>query len=111
MRPRDERFAQLLVASYEQLTRRTLVPEESSPGQVADWLHEAPFGLLAHDTSADPVLVYANRTAQNLFGYDWEEFVGLPSRLSAGPEDRQAREVLLRGCWTTGSPMTTPGSG
>src|SRR5689334_16338070 len=43
MSPRDERFAQLLLASYEQLTRRTLVPEGSSPGQVADWLYEAPF--------------------------------------------------------------------
>ena len=48
------------------------------------WLYEhAPFGLLAHDTSADPRFVYANSTAQGCFGYAWEEFVGLPSRLSA----------------------------
>jgi hypothetical protein len=32
-------------------------------------------GLLAHDTSADPIVIYANRTAQQCFEYSWEEFV------------------------------------
>jgi len=40
----------------------------------------APFGLLAHDESADPPFVHANPTARQRFGYDWDEFVGLPSR-------------------------------
>ncbi|ABW14794.1 conserved hypothetical protein [Parafrankia sp. EAN1pec] len=41
----------------------------------------APFGLLAHDASTDPLFVYANKTAQQRFEYTWDEFVGMPSRL------------------------------
>ena len=32
--------------------------------EAAVWLYEAPFGLLAHDTSPDPLFVYANLRAQ-----------------------------------------------
>jgi len=38
--------------------------------EAAGWLYMAPFGLLAHDESADPLFVYANLTAQQRFGYD-----------------------------------------
>jgi hypothetical protein len=31
------------------------------------------------------VFCYANRTAQRLWGLTWEEFIRLPSRLSAEP--------------------------
>ncbi|WP_338704147.1 MEKHLA domain-containing protein (plasmid) [Streptomyces sp. Q6] len=56
----------------------------------------APFGLLAHDTSADPRFVYANGTAQRCFGYSWDEFVGLPSRLSARPDAQEDRDAFVR---------------
>jgi len=46
-------------------------------------------------TGADPRFVYANRTAQRCFGYSWEEFIGLPSRLSAEAPERSARQALL----------------
>jgi PAS domain S-box-containing protein len=51
--------------------------------------------VLAHDTSADPLFVYANRAAQRAFGYTWEEFVGMPSRLSAEAPERAERQRLL----------------
>ncbi|WP_344653461.1 MEKHLA domain-containing protein [Cryptosporangium japonicum] len=86
-------LAELLTRSYARLVGGRLVPDGVS--DVAGWLYDAPFGLLAHDTSPDPVFVYANRTAQQHFGYGWDEFVGLPSRLSAGEEDRGARAALL----------------
>jgi PAS domain-containing protein len=89
---RDAGFADLLAASYATLVGGALVPDGAD---TAAWLYEAPFGLLAHDTAPDPVFVYANRTAQERFGYPWAEFVGLPSRLSAGEEDRAARAALL----------------
>lgn len=78
--------------SYLKLLGEPLVPEGL---EAASWLYEAPFGLLAHNTAPDPVFVYANLSVQRLFEYDWDEFVGLPSRLSAGEEDREARRVLL----------------
>jgi PAS domain S-box-containing protein len=62
----------------------------------AHWLYaEAPACVLAHDTEPDPRFIYANRAAQELFGYDWEEFIGLPSRLSAEAPDRAERQRLL----------------
>ena len=45
--------------------------------------HQRP--LLMHGNEADPVFCYANRTAQRLWGLTWDEFIRLPSRLSAEP--------------------------
>jgi hypothetical protein len=96
---REESFAELLTSSYRKLVGEELVPE--GPG-VGERLYQAPFGLLAHDTSPDPVFVYANLWVQRLFEYDWDEFVGLASRLSAGQEDREARRVLLENVQSQG---------
>jgi PAS domain-containing protein len=87
--------AALLLASYERLLGRPLLELAlgEDPGRA---LYEAPFVLLSHRTEADPIFNYANRSAQVLFGYPWEAFVGLPSRLSAEPVAREERERLLR---------------
>jgi PAS domain S-box-containing protein len=92
---RDAAFAALLAESHAKVVGEPLVPKGMSGGATADWLYDAPFGLLAHDTSADPLFVYANRTAQEHFGYTWDEFVGLPSRLSAGGQAREERRVFM----------------
>jgi hypothetical protein len=99
-------LAGLLVSSYAAVVGEPLPGVPGMPGTqrvtegltdstVADWLYTAPFGLLAHDESADPLFVYANLMAQEHFGYDWDEFVGLPSRLSAGDEARESRRVFM----------------
>jgi hypothetical protein len=88
-------FAGLLADSYAAAVGEPLLPEGVADSAAADWLYSAPFGLLAHEESADPLFVYANLTAQERFGYDWDEFVGLPSRLSAGDESREARRVFM----------------
>lgn len=91
-------FAELLLSSHQRLTGGLLDPSLPVPGgETARWLYEdAPFGLLAHDTSADPTFIYANLTAQRCFEYGWEEFVELPSRLSAAPEGQNDREGFVR---------------
>ncbi|HEV7320171.1 MAG TPA: MEKHLA domain-containing protein [Ensifer sp.] len=82
----------LIVASFHQVTGRNLV-EHAADSQ---WLYQsAPFAVLAHDRSEDPRFFYANKTAQACFGYSWEEFVGMPSRLSAEAPDREERQRLL----------------
>ncbi|MFJ4851067.1 MULTISPECIES: MEKHLA domain-containing protein [unclassified Streptomyces] len=93
----DPCFASLLLGSYRRLVGVSLGPPVwASDAEAARWLYEkAPFGLLAHDASADPLFVYANRTAQRSFGYTWEEFIGLPSRRSAAPEAQPDRDALL----------------
>lgn len=88
----DQDFFDLLTGSHLRIVGRPLVPAERGP----HWLYEgAPFVVLAHDGGADPRFVYANRTAQHLFGYSWQEFVGLPSRLSAEAPERAERQRLL----------------
>jgi PAS domain-containing protein len=72
------------------------VPDGIDPEDRAAWLYEtAPFGILAHDTAADPVFIYGNRSAQQRFEYSWDELTSLPSRLSAEAPDRQERADFL----------------
>ncbi|MFD4507591.1 MEKHLA domain-containing protein [Streptomyces sp. NPDC058457] len=94
----DVAFARLLVSSYQRLTGAPLWPSgPSHDGETARRLYEdAPFGLLAHDTSADPIFIYANTTAQRCFEYTWQEFVRLPSRLSAAPGGQSDRAGFVR---------------
>jgi PAS domain-containing protein len=88
----DPEFFALLTGSYARLVGAPLVPK----GKDANWLYrDAPFVVLAHNTEADPIFIYANRAAQRCFGYSWEEFMTLPSRLSAEPADQAARQALL----------------
>ncbi|MET9017830.1 MEKHLA domain-containing protein [Streptomyces olivaceoviridis] len=51
-----------LLAGHLRLVGEPLCPARRDTDQVAArWLHDrAPFGLLAHDTSADPFFVHAN---------------------------------------------------
>jgi hypothetical protein len=88
----DPDFFALLTGSFARLLGRPLVPA----GADAAWLYRAaPFVVLAHSTDDDPKFIYANQAAQACFEYDWEEFMSLPSRLSAEAPDRAARRVLL----------------
>lgn len=88
----DPTYFALLTGSFSRLVGRPLVPA----GADATWLYgDAPFVCVAHDTQADPRFVYANRAAQVRFGYGWDEFVGLPSRLSAQAPERAERQQFL----------------
>jgi hypothetical protein len=83
-----------LLTSYRRLTGRDLLP----PGvavQRAQALYETPLVVVSHGTEAEPVFNYANLAAQALFEMDWDTFVTVPSRLSAGPVHRAERERLL----------------
>jgi PAS domain-containing protein len=88
----DPGFFALLTGSYARLLGRSLVPA----GAGAKWLYaEAPFPVLAHGVEADPKFIYANKAAQRCFGYSFDEFLALPSRLSAEAGDQAARQALL----------------
>jgi len=88
----DAGFFALLTDSYARLMGAPLVPL----GTDADWLYrEAPFVVVAHGTDEDPTFIYANKAAQACFEYSWEEFMLLPSRLSAEAADQAERQALL----------------
>jgi len=99
MRPTEDNLflaghARPLLESYERLTGGELVPP-GKPTVRAKSLYYAPFVVVSHDTAPDPVFNYANLAAQRLFEMDWDAFVRLPSRLSAGPVHRAERQRLL----------------
>jgi hypothetical protein len=88
----DPSFFALLTDSYARLVGKPLIP----PGKEADWLYrDAPFVVLAHSTEQDPKFIYANKAAQDCFEYSWQEFMALPSRLSAEAPDQARRQSLL----------------
>ncbi len=91
-RKTDAGFFALLTESYARLVGTPLVPPDSD----ATWLYRhAPFVVLAHGTDPDPHFIYANQSGQDCFGYSWDEFLALPSRLSAEPQDQAERQRLL----------------
>ncbi|WP_392561729.1 MEKHLA domain-containing protein [Orbus sturtevantii] len=62
-----------------------------------EWLNnDAPFGLLVHNCMDDPIFIYANKTAQKIFNYTLDEFLVLPSRLSAADTGQSDRNRLLK---------------
>jgi len=88
----DHTFFELLTQSFCRIVGIPLVEEGLGP----DWLyHSAPFVVVAHNTDVDPHFIYANKAAQNCFEYPFDEFVTLPSRLSAELPDRVERQRLL----------------
>jgi PAS domain-containing protein len=86
----DPEFFALLAGSFRRLVGKPLTDRDA-----ASLYAEAPFVVLAHDTQPDPIFIYANRAAQDCFGYGAEEFLTLPSRLSAEPVLREERQRLL----------------
>jgi hypothetical protein len=74
--------------------------EASEPRLLAQELFAAPTVVLAHD-GADPGgdpgprLIYANRAALRLWRRPWRAMVGMPSRLTAEPSERDDRARAL----------------
>ena len=84
----------LLLDSYRRLLNRQLL--DSVDSHDLGWqVFSADFALLSHNTDPDPLFNYANQTALDLFELSWEEFFGMPSRLSVEPVNQQARERIM----------------
>src|SRR5688572_22276229 len=78
--------------SFRRWTGRPLI---DSSDDLAHALYHAPFVLASHGTEPDPILRYANLTAQKLWQMDWDDITRLPSRFTAEPDAREERERLL----------------
>lgn len=63
--------------------------------QLAEAAYHAPFSLLSHGSQPDPILNYGNAATLALWGYSWEELTATPSRLTAEPMERSARQRFL----------------
>lgn len=85
----------LMLRSLRQWTGRDLVAPEMEPALKARAIFYAPYVVLSHDHRADPLLTYANQAGLSLFELTWEELLVMPSRRTAEPMHRSARESLL----------------
>ncbi len=63
---------------------------------LARTLYEDGRVILSHEYLDIPRFCFANAKAQEQFGYNWNEFQGMDSRLSAQADDVAAREELLK---------------
>jgi hypothetical protein len=84
-------YAELLEESYKRWTGRPL----SDHGGIGESLYRLPCAVISHGMQTDPIFCYANLYAQRLFGYSWDEFTSLPSRMSAQQIAQGDRQRLL----------------
>lgn len=74
----------------------TAMQQSDAAAMTAQQIYHAPFALLSHGIESDPLINYANLTAQHLFEMNWSEITHLPSRLSAEMVAQEERDVLLK---------------
>lgn len=86
----------LLCSSFKRLTGRELIGTSLNAEQAVLQLQQAPFAVVSHGVEADPIFNYANQTALELFEMEWQDFIQLPSRLSAEAMERSDRDRLLQ---------------
>lgn len=86
---------QVILNSYRDLLGRELIDRRGNPADEARRLFALPAAVLAHGTETDPVLSYANRAALDLWEMTPEALIKMPSRLTAEPGARAAREKAL----------------
>jgi len=106
---RDPRFitrAREILDSYARLLGRELIPRSGDAAEDARRLFDLPLAVLAHDTSPQPLLDWANQAAAMAFDATPEALLGLPSAATA-PADAVADrgklfEALARDGFVTG---------
>lgn len=82
----------LIAESFQRLISAPLVAHVED---IADSLWNAPRVIVAHGTEPDPIFFFANKMALELFEMSAEDFIKLPSRLSAEAMNRDERQHLL----------------
>lgn len=90
------RQAARIVSSYRHWLGRELVARGRNALEDAAELWHAPLVVVSHGVEADPLLNYANLHAQRLWESDLGALVGLPSRFTAEPMEREEREAMLQ---------------
>ena len=85
----------VLLDSYRNALGRDLAERGGDAREDARLLFALPAIVLSHGTEADPILDYGNRAALELWEMTPEAFIAMPSRLTAEPGARAAREKAL----------------
>ncbi|MEN9215963.1 MAG: MEKHLA domain-containing protein [Gloeomargarita sp. HHBFW_bins_162] len=91
-----QKHSALLVHSFYYWTGQELITKTGDSESLAKQLFYAPKVILSHNTQSDPQFNYANQMALDLWETTWEQFIGVPSRLSAEPEVQPERQHFLQ---------------
>ena len=98
-----------LIASLRHWTGRNLLDVDSPSAEQARQLFHAPFVVLSHNQTSDPILNYANLVGLRLFELSWDELICLPSRRTAEPVHQDERARLLETVTRQGYRCPKPG--
>jgi len=92
----------LLTESFYSLTGSRLLEAKLDGMELVEKMYTAPFVVVSHGTETDPIFNFANLKAQELWEMSWDEFVKMPSRLSAEKISQDERQRLLERAMTFG---------
>lgn len=85
-----QRQTLILCQSYQHWTGEPLIANIDVTS-----LWQAPFAVVSHGTEPNPIFNYGNALALKVFDYSWQDFIRLPSKLSAEVINQAEREALL----------------
>ena len=94
--PIDFTWIRWLLDSHALWLKRELIDRGGDIEAQSERLFLAPFVVVSHVDSDDPILCYGNRQALDLWEMTWEQFTVTPSRLTAEPVNREERARMLR---------------
>ena len=124
--PMDLTWIRWLLDSYACWLKRELIDRTGTLEEQSERLYVAPFVVASHTNPStrlrtgpstgflrlgsgqagqgaeDPILNYGNRQALALWEGTWEEFTGIPSRLTAEPVNQPERARMLEQVATHG---------
>ena len=100
--PMDLTWIRWLLDSYAFWLKCELIDRTGTLEEQNERLFVAPFVVASHTKAEDPILNYGNRQALALWEGNWEEFTGIPSRLTAEPVNQPERARMLEQVATHG---------
>ena len=89
-------YVSLIIKSLKQFKGVELTDSTLSIKEQATQIYEAPYVLLGHNATADPIFQYSNKKGLELFEMNWVELTRLHSKYSAEAQNRKERERLLK---------------
>jgi hypothetical protein len=98
LHPLSRRWAELILNSHQRAFGQPLLVCDRSGdlGRLrCQELFSSASPVLAHNSSHDPTLIYANAAALQLWQTTWHGLIGLPSRLTAPESERRGRQRAL----------------
>lgn len=90
-----EEHTRLLMETYHRWTGQPLLEVDITQPLAPQLFSSKEIVVLSHGTQDDPVLNYGNELALSIWEMDWDRFTSTPSRFTAEPMERAARQQFF----------------